>query len=180
MGARLRPAWLAATLAGLAISAGALHVGHRLEAREADRAAALRELRATLQRATHARVRLERDGDRARWLEVDIDDVRLAILGAVESLAHGARVGLLGHALREPGREARDDAPPGDDPGDLRTLRLVVELEAVHALRLTEALDALAGALPGRPVDIAGCRIERAGAASLVASCALDWYWWPT
>ena len=188
-------ACIAAALCCLALSAAAVAVERGLVGAAAARDEAVRALRIELQGATLARVRLERGGDALDVLGVGLDDTRIAILEAVDALARSSRVVVLGRALRE----AVDDpyAEPGNGPsGDVRVLRLTLELEAPHAVRLVEALDALGDALPGRPMDVTGCRVDRTStgagtggadgadaddpAGSLVASCALDWYWWPS
>ena len=178
----------------LALSAAAVAVERGLVRAATARAESVRALRIELQRATLARVRLERDGDALDVLGTGLDDTRIAILEAVDALARSSRVVVLGHALRE----AADDPyaePESGSSEEVRVLRLTLELEAPHAVRLVEALDALGDALPGRPMDVTGCRVDRTGtgrgadggdvdagvgAGSLVASCALDWYWWPS
>ena len=203
MSARPGPGALAAVaVLGFALAGAATAFERRMETRAHEREATLRAARVELQRVERARVRLESAPDRGSALAASPDEVRVAILEAVETLSRSSRVALLGHALRpmvpDPhgagigGAVSDGDGSGGArDGSDAHVLRLTLELEAVHAVRLLDALAGLADALPGRPVDVAGCRVERvpgrasASAAAdgeagpLVASCALDWHWWP-
>lgn len=191
MSVRLRrPRRVTATTAfttiALTLSAASVAMERRLVLNAAMRDEARRELRVELQRTTLGRVRLETGGDALATLGTTLDDTRIGILEAVDALARSSRVSVLGHALRTVGSD-----PYASPSRDLQVLRLSLELEAAHGVRLVEALAGLERAVPGRPVDVAGCRVDRSGengvragargeAGSLVASCALDWYWWPS
>ena len=183
---------LVAGIVALALAASAVALEYRAGTAARERAAELRALRVELQRVERARASLEREPDRARVLEASPDEVRVAILEAVESLAGSHRVALRGHALRPVTADPYAVGTEADIATGAHVLRLSLELEAVHAVRLIEALTVLADASPGRPVDLVGCRVDRAPvgaegatdagerAEPLLASCALDWHWWPS
>ncbi len=177
---------LSAVALGMVVMVSSLVVGQRGIAAAEREASRVREVRAELHSLQRARARLTAAAH-VPAPDASLDPVRIAILDAVRELGAGGRVGVLRHRLLD-----GDDERGGEAEGDLRIVRLAIELRAAHAVRLVRALDALRAAAPAWPVEVAGCRVDRAVAGSersddpgaeedhaLVAACALDWFWWP-